>query len=141
MVGRLTLRTYIADDLATTNITTTLPNPSSLAHPLTYLSIDDDYTDFMNKAQLQNYQVWEGNNNVTSEYTVTNYNGHLTAVRKDASKAPGSTLRLVATWKINDNVPSGTKLTNKGSSRITITRLSLTSHMLLLILNLLISTG
>ena len=111
-------KTYIADDLATTNITTTLPNPSSLAHPLTYLSIDDDYTDFMNKAQLQNYQVWEGNNNVTSEYTVTNYNGHLTAVRKDASKAPGSTLRLVATWKINDNVPSGTKLTNKGSSRI-----------------------
>ncbi len=111
-------KTYIADDLATTNITTTLPNPSSLAHPLTYLSIDDDYTDFMNKAQLQNYQVWEGNNNVTSEYTVTNYNGHLTAVRKDASKAPGGTLRLVATWKINDNVPSGTKLTNKGSSRI-----------------------
>ncbi|OCW65947.1 hypothetical protein BBP10_03020 [Limosilactobacillus reuteri] len=111
-------KTYIADDLATTNITTTLPNPSSLAHPLTYLSIDDDYTDFMNKAQLQNYQVWEGNNNVPSEYTVTNYNGHLTAVRKDASKAPGGTLRLVATWKINDNVPSGTKLTNKGSSRI-----------------------
>ena len=111
-------KTYIADDLATTNITTTLPNPSSLAHPLTYLSIDDDYTDFMNKAQLQNYQVWEGNNNVTSEYTVTNYNGHLTAVRKDASKAPGGTLRLVATWKINDNVPSGTELHNTGSSRI-----------------------
>ncbi|WP_323083510.1 LPXTG cell wall anchor domain-containing protein [Limosilactobacillus reuteri] len=111
-------KTYIADDLATTNITTTLPNPSSLAHPLTYLSIDDDYTDFMNKAQLQNYQVWEGNNNVTSEYTVTNYNGHLTAVRKDASKAPGGTLRLVATWKINNNVPSGTELHNTGSSRI-----------------------
>ncbi|QWS03445.1 LPXTG cell wall anchor domain-containing protein [Limosilactobacillus reuteri] len=111
-------KTYIADDVATTNITTTLPDPNSLAKPLTYLSIDDDYTNFMDKAKLQSYQVWEGNNNVTSEYTVTDNNGHLTARRNDPSKAPGGTLRLVAVWKINDNVPSGTKLVNTGSSRI-----------------------
>ena len=111
-------KTYIADDVATTNITTTLPDPNSLAKPLTYLSIDDDYTNFMDKAKLQSYQVWEGNSNVTSEYTVTDNNGHLTARRNDPSKAPGGTLRLVAVWKINDNVPSGTKLVNTGSSRI-----------------------
>lgn len=111
-------KTYIADDVATTNITTTLPDPNSLAKPLTYLSIDDDYTNFMNEAKLQSYQVWEGNNNVTSQYTVTDNNGHLTARRNDPSKAPGGTLRLVAVWKINDNVPSGTKLVNTGSSRI-----------------------
>lgn len=111
-------KTYIADDVATTNITTTLPDPNSLAKPLTYLSIDDDYTNFMDKAKLQSYQVWEGNNNVTSQYTVTDNNGHLTARRNDPSKAPGGTLRLVAVWKINDNVPSGTKLVNTGSSRI-----------------------
>lgn len=111
-------KTYIADDVATTNITTTLPDPNSLAKPLTYLSIDDDYTNFMAKAKLQSYQVWEGNNNVTSQYTVTDNNGHLTARRNDPSKAPGGTLRLVAVWKINDNVPSGTKLVNTGSSRI-----------------------
>lgn len=111
-------KTYIADDVATTNITTTLPDPNSLAKPLTYLSIDDDYTNFMDKAKLQSYQVWEGNSNVTSEYTVTDNNGHLTARRNDPSKAPGGTLRLVAVWKINDNVPSGTELVNTGSSRI-----------------------
>ncbi len=73
----------------------------------------------MDKAKLQSYQVWEGNSNVTdSEYTVTDNNGHLTARRNDPSKAPGGTLRLVAVWKINDNVPSGTKLVNTGSSRI-----------------------
>ncbi|MFR0575731.1 LPXTG cell wall anchor domain-containing protein [Limosilactobacillus reuteri subsp. suis] len=111
-------KTYLADDVATTNITTTLPNPSSLAHPLTYLSIDDDYTDFMDKAKLQRYEVWEGNRLATEDYTVTDYNGHLTARRNDPSKAPGGTLRLVAVWKINDNVPSGTELHNTGSSRI-----------------------
>ncbi|MQB76098.1 LPXTG cell wall anchor domain-containing protein [Limosilactobacillus reuteri] len=111
-------KTYIADDVATTNITTTLPDPNSLAKPLTYLSIDDDYTDFMDKAKLQRYEVWEDNRLATEDYTVTDYNGHLTARRNDPSKAPGGTLRLVAVWKINDNVPSGTKLVNTGSSRI-----------------------
>lgn len=111
-------KTYIADDVATTNITTTLPDPNSLAKPLTYLSIDDDYTDFMDKAKLQRYEVWEDNRLATEDYTVTDYNGHLTARRNDPSKAPGGTLRLVAVWKINDNVPSGTELHNTGSSRI-----------------------
>lgn len=111
-------KTYIADDVATTNITTTLPDPNSLAKPLTYLSIDDDYTDFMDKAKLQRYEVWEDNRLTTEDYTVTDYNGHLTARRNDPSKAPGGTLRLVAVWKINDNVPSGTELHNTGSSRI-----------------------
>lgn len=72
----------------------------------------------MDKAKLQRYEVWEGNRLATEDYTVTDYNGHLTARRNDPSKAPGGTLRLVAVWKINDNVQSGTELHNTGSSRI-----------------------
>lgn len=111
-------KTAIADDIVTTRINSTLPDPAQLAAPLTYVSIDDDWTDFMNSAQLQSWQVLENDKDVTDQYTVTNENGHITAVRKNAASAPAGQLSLVATFKINDNIKSGTKLTNTGSSRI-----------------------
>ncbi len=45
-------KTAIADDIVTTRINSTLPDPAQLAAPLTYVSIDDDWTDFMNSAQF-----------------------------------------------------------------------------------------
>ncbi len=111
-------KTYINDDVITTKVDMSLPDPSTLAHSLTNVTIDDNYTDFANKAKLQSYRVEENGNEVTDQYTVTNKDGHLTAVRKDASTAPAGTVSLIATWLINSDVASGTTFTNAGSGRI-----------------------
>ena len=111
-------KTYINDDVITTKVDMSLPDPSTLAHSLTNVTVDDNYTDFADKAKLQSYRVEENGKNVTDQYTVTNKDGHLTAVRKDASKAPAGTVSLIATWLINSDVASGTTFTNAGSGRI-----------------------
>ena len=111
-------KTYINDDVITTKVDMSLPDPSTLAHSLTNVTVDDNYSDFADKAKLQSYRVEENGKNVTDQYTVTNKDGHLTAVRKDASKAPAGTVSLIATWLINSDVASGTTFTNAGSGRI-----------------------
>ena len=111
-------KTYINDDVVTTKVDMSLPDPSTLAHPLTNVTVDDDYSDFADKVKLQSYRVEENGKDVTSQYTITTTNGHLTAVRKDASQAPQGKVSLIATWQINSNVPSGTTFTNRGSGRI-----------------------
>lgn len=111
-------KTYINDDVITTKVDMSLPDPSTLAHSLTNVTVDDNYTDFANKVKLQSYRVEENGKNVTDQYTVTNKDGHLTAVRKDASTAPAGTVSLIATWLINSDVASGTTFTNAGSGRI-----------------------
>lgn len=111
-------KTYINDDVVTTKVDMSLPDPSTLAHPLTNVTVDDDYSDFQDKVTPQSYRVEENGKDVTSEYNVTYSNGHLTAVRKTPSTAPAGKVSLIATWLINANVASGTKLTNRGSGRI-----------------------
>ena len=111
-------KTYINDDVVTTKVDMSLPDPSTLAHSLTNVTIDDNYSDFTDKVKLQSYRVEENGKDVTSQYTITTTNGHLTAVRKDASQAPQGKVSLIATWQINSNVPSGTTFTNRGSGRI-----------------------
>lgn len=92
-------KTYINDDVVTTKV-------------------DDDYSDFQDKVTPQSYRVEENGKDVTNQYNVTYSNGHLTAVRKTPSTAPAGKVSLIATWLINANVASGTKLTNRGSGRI-----------------------
>ena len=111
-------KTYINDDVVTTKVDMSLPDPSTLAHSLTNVTVDDDYSDFQDKVTPQSYRVEENGKDVTSEYNVTYGNGHLTAVRKTPSTAPAGKVSLIATWLINANVASGTKLTNRGSGRI-----------------------
>ena len=111
-------KTYINDDVVTTKVDMSLPDPSTLAHSLTNVTVDDDYSDFQDKVTPQSYRVEENGKDATSEYNVTYSNGHLTAVRKTPSTAPAGKVSLIATWLINANVASGTKLTNRGSGRI-----------------------
>ena len=111
-------KTYINDDVVTTKVDMSLPDPSTLAHSLTNVTVDDNYSDFADKVKLQSYRVEENGKDVTTQYSVTTTNGHLTAVRKDASSAPQGKVSLIATWQINSNVPSGTTFTNRGSGRI-----------------------
>lgn len=111
-------KTYINDDVVTTKVDMSLPDPSTLAHSLTNVTVDDDYSDFQDKVTPQSYRVEENGKDVTNQYNVTHSNGHLTAVRKTPSTAPAGKVSLIATWLINANVASGTKLTNRGSGRI-----------------------
>ena len=111
-------KTYINDDVVTTKVDMSLPDPSTLAHSLTNVTVDDDYSNFQDKVTPQSYRVEENGKDVTNQYNVTYSNGHLTAVRKTPSTAPAGKVSLIATWLINANVASGTKLTNRGSGRI-----------------------
>src|SRR5699024_8523147 len=111
-------KTYINDDVVTTKVDMDLPNPKQLAKTLSYVSVTDDYRDFKDKAVLQSYKVLENGTDVTSQYTVTNNDGLLQAVRKNAATTPDGKVSLIATFEVNHDVKSGTTFTNRGSGRI-----------------------
>lgn len=109
---------YINNDIVTTQVDMNLPDPKQLAKTLSYVSIGDNYRDFADKTILQSYKVFENGTDVTSQYTITNQDGILQAVRKNAATTPGGKVSLIATFAINHDVKSGTKLTNRGFGRI-----------------------
>ncbi len=111
-------KTYINNDIVTTQVNMNLPDPKQLAKTLSYVSIGDNYRNFADKTVLQSYKVFENGTDVTSQYTITNQDGILQAVRKDAATTPGGKVSLIATFAINHDVKSGTKLTNRGFGRI-----------------------
>src|SRR5699024_12247969 len=102
----------------------TLPDPKTLATPLKNITVVDDYRNFMNKVDYQSAQVLENGEDVTSQYTITNANGQVTATRKNASAAPAGKVQLNVNWRIHNDVASGTTLVNAGSGRIKIGRAS-----------------
>ena len=111
-------KTYIANDVVHGQVSMTLPDPKTLATPLKNITVVDDYRNFMNKVDYQSAQVLENGKDVTSQYTITNANGQVTATRKNASAAPAGKVQLNVNWRIHNNVASGTTLVNAGSGRI-----------------------
>src|SRR5699024_1366894 len=111
-------KTYINDDIVTTQVDMNLPDPKALAKTLSYVSVGDNYRDFADKTVLQSYKVLENGTDVTSQYTITNQAGILQDVRKNAATTPGGKVSLIATFAVNHDVKSGTKLTNRGLGRI-----------------------
>ncbi|OQR18999.1 SspB-related isopeptide-forming adhesin [Ligilactobacillus salivarius] len=111
-------KTYINEDMVHGQVTMTLPNKDSLAKALTDVTLVDDYSDYANKASYVNAQVFENGTDVTSQYTITNAGNKITATRKSPGATPSGSVRLVANFKLNSNLPSGTKLINRGSGRI-----------------------
>ena len=96
-----------------------LPDPDQLADKLTNVTVTDNYSDFANKVDLTGYRVLENNVDVTDQYTlVSNSNGILTVTRKDPSTTPGGFVDLIATFKVHDDVPSGTRFVNSGSGQL-----------------------
>ncbi|PAY53165.1 hypothetical protein A8C40_09590 [Ligilactobacillus salivarius] len=96
----------------------TLPEPSKLAEKLKHVSVTDDYSKFVSLVDYQSAQVLENGKDVTSLYTITNSNGHVTATRKDASTTPAGKVTLNVHWRIHKDVKSGTQLVNSGNGRI-----------------------
>ncbi|WP_225360550.1 YSIRK-type signal peptide-containing protein, partial [Ligilactobacillus salivarius] len=111
-------KTYIANDVVHGQVSMTLPDPKTLATPLKNITVVDDYRNFMNKVDYQSAQVLENGEDVTSQYTITNANGQVTATRKNASAAPAGKVQLNVNWRIHNDVASGTTLVNAGSGRI-----------------------
>ena len=111
-------KTYIANDVVHGQVSMTLPDPKTLATPLKNITVVDDYRNFMNKVDYQSAQVLENGKDVTSQYTITNANGQVTATRKNASAAPAGKVQLNVNWRIHNDVASGTTLVNAGSGRI-----------------------
>ena len=111
-------KTYIANDIVHGQVSMTLPDPKTLATPLKNITVVDDYRNFMNKVDYQSAQVLENGKDVTSQYTITNANGQVTATRKNASAAPAGKVQLNVNWHIHSDVASGTTLVNAGSGRI-----------------------
>ena len=95
-----------------------LPNKSDLAKPLTDVTLVDDYSEFQKNVTYQSAQVIENGKDATSQYTITNVGGKITAMRKTPGDAPAGNVQLLVNFKINDGVASGTTFTNRGSGRI-----------------------
>lgn len=107
-------KTYIDNDLVHAQVTMNLPTQAQLAKKLTNVQLIDDYSNFADKVTAQSVTVTENGKDVTSLYTITDQNGHITATRKDATSTPDGTVQLNITWKINSDVASGTRLHNSG---------------------------
>lgn len=107
-------KTYIDNDLVHAQVTMNLPTQAQLAKKLTNVQLIDDYSNFANKVTAQSVTVTENGKDVTSLYTITDQNGHITATRKDAASTPDGTAQLNITWKLNSDVASGTRLHNSG---------------------------
>ena len=60
-------KTKINEDMVDTQVSMTLPDQSTLTEPLSYISIEDNYSDFADKTQLMSYNVYENDKNVTDQ--------------------------------------------------------------------------
>ncbi|PEG95614.1 hypothetical protein CP360_11385, partial [Lactobacillus sp. UMNPBX9] len=76
------------------------------------------YSKFAKLVDYKSAKVLENGKDVTSEYTIKNANGHVTAVRKDASKTPAGNVQLLVDFEIHKDVKSGTELVNGGSGTL-----------------------
>src|SRR5699024_7907441 len=98
---------YVNGSTAHAQVSMTLPDQSKLINKLSNVSIDDDYSKFAKLVDYKSAKVLENGKDVTSEYTIKNANGHVTAVRKDASKTPAGNVQLLVDFEIHKDVKSG----------------------------------
>lgn len=111
-------KVYVDGSTAHAQVTTTLPDPSTLSDKLTNFQIVDDYSKFATLVDVVKTQVLENGQDVTSLYNITNKDGLITATRKDASTTPGGNAQLNVDFKIHDDVKTDTDLVNAGSATI-----------------------
>ena len=111
-------KVYVDGSTAHAQVTTTLPDPSTLSDKLTNVQLTDDYSKFATLVDVEKTQVLENGKDVTSQYTITNKDGLITATRKDASAAPAGNAQLNVDFKIHSDVKTDTDLINAGSATI-----------------------
>lgn len=108
-------QTYMAGDLANATVSADYPDQTKLVNKVTKIGLVDDYSNFAKYVDYQASKVFEGTKEVTTEYTITNKDGKVSAMRKDPTKAAAGKAKLVTTFKLKENIPNGTVFTNAGS--------------------------
>lgn len=111
-------KTYIAGDEVHGQVQMSLPDPSTLAKPLNNVQVADNYSRFANMVDYLSSQVLENGKDVTSEYTITNDRGVVTATRKNPGSTPAGNVRLIANFKLHKDIKDGTPLVNSGSGTL-----------------------
>lgn len=109
---------YLAGDNAVAGVQVNLPDAKQLGEKLYKVAITDDYSKFSDKVDFVSARVFENGKDVTGLYNIVNFQGHVVATRKDASTTPSGIAKLLVTFHIHDNVPTGTVLANDGSVTI-----------------------
>ncbi|MEJ1319604.1 hypothetical protein QY890_01230 [Latilactobacillus sakei] len=78
---------YVVGDLAEATVSSDYPDQSKLVNKVTKIGLVDDYSNFAKYVDYKSSKVFEGAKDVTSEYTITNKDGKVTALRKEPTKA------------------------------------------------------
>lgn len=109
----------IDGDTVMGRVSMTLPTPTDLSQPLTYVDVIDDYSNFNDLVDYVSAKVLENNQDVTSQYTISDDGrGHVMAVRKDPAHTPGGQVVLEVVFKVHSGVKSGMLLINQGSGTL-----------------------
>lgn len=96
-------------------ITGELPNASEMSDPLTVFTVNDDASQYVNKAKFGGATVLIDGQDHTSDFTATDRgNGQITISLKNLSLAQGQSFVIMPHWTINQGAELG-PLTNKAS--------------------------
>lgn len=109
---------YLNGDTATATIKANLPDRSKLQNELSKVTVTDDFSQFADKVTVASVKVLENGTDVSNLYNITINPTNVVLTRKDAKSTPAGVLSVVLSFKIKDNVPNGTLLTNKGSMTV-----------------------
>lgn len=96
-------------------ITGELPNASEMSDPLTVFTVNDDASQYANKAKFGGATILVGGQDHTGDFAVTDRgNGQITISLKNLSLAQGQSFVIMPHWTINQDAELG-PLTNKAS--------------------------
>ena len=106
---------YIDGDNLSASVSVKLLGSSDYEGGLKTLEINDDYTNFANNVSYVSAKMLRDGQDVSTDWTFENKDGHVIATAKDPGQIVAGTYTLQPTWTINTDLASGTVLTNNGS--------------------------
>lgn len=106
---------YIDGDNLSASVSVKLLGSSDYEGGLKTLEINDDYTNFANNVSYVSAKMLRDGQDVSTDWTFENKDGHVIATAKDPVQIVAGTYTLQPTWMINTDLASGTVLTNNGS--------------------------
>lgn len=105
---------YIDGDNLSASVSVKLLGSSDYEGGLKTLEINDDYTNFANNVSYVSAKMLRDGQDVSTDWTFENKDGHVIATAKDPGQIVAGTYTLQPTWTINTDLASGTVLTNNG---------------------------
>ena len=81
-------------------------------------AIADDYSNFSNAADASKAKVYENGVDATDQYTITDKDGKVVAVRKTTDGMSSGSVSMTIDYKLKHDIANGTVLENHGSGTI-----------------------